>query len=262
MNRVILLSAVFLLLGVSAYGQLHDSLIVGSVEVDSGNTFVFLPVYAVTFDSVYFYAMTFGVRSETSGININPNFQYGWPVAGWTRFDSVMQYPSRIFLLGFAENSDPIFSDGNRLLIWTMPFNIAPDAPPQDALIDTFGGLGFGINPVFVPGHIVIRYPTGVDNGVRGIPNSFTLSQNYPNPFNSSTLIAFSVPEAGYTSLVIYDLMGRRIRTLLENNIAPGEYNVLWDGKDDWGIDAVSGTYFYRLTSTNRTENKKMLVIR
>jgi hypothetical protein len=78
------------------------------------------------------------------------------------------------------------------------------------------------------------------------------LSQNYPNPFNSTTVIWYYLPDVGYqpaeVEIVIYNVLGRKVRTLVKERKYPGRHNATWDGKDDQGDDLGSGIYFYRLT--------------
>jgi hypothetical protein len=93
-------------------------------------------------------------------------------------------------------------------------------------------------------------------------PKEFSLSQNYPNPFNPSTTIKFTVPldvkrETSNTKLVVYDILGREVKTLVNENRAPGSYEITFDASQ-----LASGVYFYRLTSGDFMQTKKMILIR
>ncbi len=88
------------------------------------------------------------------------------------------------------------------------------------------------------------------------------LCQNVPNPFNALTHIHFRVEKQGRISIHVYNAMGQRIRTLLEDVRFPGEYRVLWDGRNDAGHDVGSGVYIVRLQSRHGTQTKKLLYIR
>jgi hypothetical protein len=94
------------------------------------------------------------------------------------------------------------------------------------------------------------------------LPKSFALSQNYPNPFNPVTEISYSLPEAAQVRLSIYNVLGRRVRTLVDENQNTGRKTVHWDGKDDRGSNVASGIYFYRLDAGEYTETKKMILMR
>jgi len=81
----------------------------------------------------------------------------------------------------------------------------------------------------------------------RAKPSEFALSQNYPNPFNQTTKIEFTLAKSGFVSLSIYDLLGRKVRTLASEHLPSGYKSVLWDGRNDSGEDVASGIYFYRI---------------
>lgn len=86
-------------------------------------------------------------------------------------------------------------------------------------------------------------------------PTSFTLSQNYPNPFNPRTVIHYRLSQVSYTTLKIFDSGGREVATLVEQVQGKGDYTVMWNA-----LRVSSGAYFYRLSSDNRTETKKLIV--
>ena len=89
------------------------------------------------------------------------------------------------------------------------------------------------------------------------IPVVFSLSQNYPNPFNPSTIIEFSVQHKVFTSLRVYDLLGREVATLVHGELRPGVYEANFDGKD-----LSSGVYFYRLQAGVFVQTRKLLLQR
>ena len=91
----------------------------------------------------------------------------------------------------------------------------------------------------------------------------FMLLQNYPNPFNQSTTITFRLPATMPVNLVIYDLKGKEVRTLIQGEQAAGEHSVAWDGWNNFGGLTPSGVYFYRLQMQNNVVLfKKMLLIK
>lgn len=97
------------------------------------------------------------------------------------------------------------------------------------------------------------------------VVNSFTLSQNYPNPFNSATLIRYHLPAASNrpatVNLKIYNTLGQEVRTLVDKRQGPGNYEVVWDGRDRWGNLLPSGIYFYLLKVGDHSLSKKMLLL-
>lgn len=88
-------------------------------------------------------------------------------------------------------------------------------------------------------------------------PTSFSLAQNYPNPFNAQTVISYQLPTDGYVRLQVYDLLGRRVATLVEEKQVAGYRSVLWKAS---GL--ASGFYFYKLTAGVFTETKRMLLVK
>ena len=93
-------------------------------------------------------------------------------------------------------------------------------------------------------------------------PSVFRLKQNYPNPFNPSTSIDFEVFESSNVSLNVYDLSGRLVKNLLSGNLNSGVYTIEWNGKNNNGISAAAGVYFYSISSKENTIIKKMSLIK
>ena len=89
------------------------------------------------------------------------------------------------------------------------------------------------------------------------IPSAYSLSQNYPNPFNPVTKIRFDVVRVGDVKLVVYDVMGREIQTLVNERLQPGTYETTFDGSM-----LNSGVYFYRLSVGDFTETRRMLMVK
>ncbi len=93
-------------------------------------------------------------------------------------------------------------------------------------------------------------------------PKVFSLGQNHPNPFNPETQIKYDLPEAVQVSLVIYNILGQRVRTLADEYQEPGYRTVIWDGKDERGREVASGIYFYRLKAGDYDQVRKMVVLK
>jgi len=93
---------------------------------------------------------------------------------------------------------------------------------------------------------------------VREIPSEFALSQNYPNPFNPTTTIKFAIANDARVNLVVYDMLGQKVRTLIDNEQEAGYYSVRWDGTNDFGSKVSSGIYIYRLQAGNFVQTMKM----
>jgi hypothetical protein len=94
------------------------------------------------------------------------------------------------------------------------------------------------------------------------IPEEFSVSQNYPNPFNPSTTINFSIPQQSRVVIKVYDIMGREIKTLLNEDKSPGSYSAQWNGENSYGTRVATGIYFYRVNAGNLTQVKKMILLK
>jgi photosystem II stability/assembly factor-like uncharacterized protein len=97
----------------------------------------------------------------------------------------------------------------------------------------------------------------GVVSINENIPNNFFLSQNYPNPFNPNTNIRYELPKNSFVKIVVFDLLGREIKTLVNEKQSPGTYNVSFDAST-----YPSGVYFYRLSTDDFSETKKMILLK
>jgi len=123
----------------------------------------------------------------------------------------------------------------------------------------------------------------GIEDGeLSRVPVSYALSQNFPNPFNPMTTITFAIPGGedndgqGYSGpgnggsgsekipvkLSIFDLRGRRVKTLIDHELSPGWHQVTWDGRNENGSEVPSGIYFYQLTSGSNAFTRKMTLAR
>jgi hypothetical protein len=125
------------------------------------------------------------------------------------------------------------------------------------------------LNPLSLPVVLNVDTTTSVQNSPEQIPVVFELGQNYPNPFNPSTAIPFKAGSrklgAGIptrTTLKIYNVLGQLVRTLVDEEKSPGNYQVIWDGKNQKGNEVSSGIYFYQLKAGNYKETRKMSLLR
>jgi hypothetical protein len=129
---------------------------------------------------------------------------------------------------------------------------------PGDAYISVYHD-GAIVHQFF--GHIVTvsasTVPTGVEEKPGTLPEKFSLSQNYPNPFNPTTTIGFTIQDAGFTSLKIYDALGREVATLIDGVKEAGSHTIAFNAA---GLS--SGVYFYTLRAGNAVATKKMLLLK
>jgi hypothetical protein len=104
--------------------------------------------------------------------------------------------------------------------------------------------------------------PTDVDEPENDLPNDFMLGQNYPNPFNPSTNIGYWLARGGDVNITVYNIMGQKVKTLIDRYLPAGTYNVSWNSNDAQGEPVTSGIYFYRLTFGDRKESRSMVLVR
>lgn len=94
------------------------------------------------------------------------------------------------------------------------------------------------------------------------LPRSFQLYPNYPNPFNPSTTLKFDLPEEGAVHLVIYNILGQRVRTLVNQVLPAGRHGIVWDGRNQAGNIVSSGVYFCSLRTDNFFTSRKMILMK
>jgi hypothetical protein len=176
--------------------------------------------------------------------------------AGWTLKSSLVDNTNKTILLGFVSfASVPALDDTLAYVYWDLDASgvnsvIDVDStqlPPANKLRITDADI---INPTdYVPQWIPTTFTIGgVDVAEDGItPLDYGLDQNYPNPFNAQTKISFSMPKAEHVNLVVYNLLGQHVRTLVDQKMEAAKHDILWDGNSDQGNIVASGTYFYRL---------------
>jgi hypothetical protein len=97
---------------------------------------------------------------------------------------------------------------------------------------------------------------------VTALPTTYELSQNVPNPFNPTTQLKFALPQAGKVNLTVYNVLGQRVTTLVDDYMNAGYQTVTWNGTDNSGREVSSGVYFYRLSTEQFTDTKKMLLLK
>lgn len=100
------------------------------------------------------------------------------------------------------------------------------------------------------------------ENEKSQFPDTFSLNQNYPNPFNPTTQITYVLPEESSVSVIVYDLMGKEVKSLI-NKIQPkGNYSLKWDATDELGERISAGMYIYTIRAGQFTSTKKMVLLK
>jgi flagellar hook assembly protein FlgD len=94
------------------------------------------------------------------------------------------------------------------------------------------------------------------------VPARFTLHQNYPNPFNPVTVIQFEISKAIEVRIIVYNVLGERVKTLVSGYFPAGSSSVRWDGTNEAGIRVCSGIYVYQMTAGNTVITRRMILIK
>jgi hypothetical protein len=151
-------------------------------------------------------------------------------------------------------SADPMFIDAAN-----GDFRLAGDSPCIDAGdpndLDPDGSIR-DLGAVFPPGPITLVNKSGI------LAKKFNLFQNHPNPFNPSTNISYQISKLSQVRLYIFDVIGREIKIIIDKQQPPGEYSILWDGRDEDQNQMPSGVYFVKLKADDLTIVRKMLLVR
>jgi len=109
---------------------------------------------------------------------------------------------------------------------------------------------------------LVVYGPVAIDGADKNIPTSFYIKQNYPNPFNPVTHIRFGLAHKSKIKLEVYNLLGQKVRTLINKDMASGKYNMVWNGRNDAGNVLSSGVYIYKLDTGEFSQARKMIFLK
>ena len=203
--------------------------------------------------------------SETSG-EIMAERQYIFPL-------------SPLPLISSIDTDD----QGNLYILDCFNHNITVLTPNLDKVLLVYGSLGYEPGQFDSPEDIYIdggemqvcelwadssgiqsfniRYGQAKPGG-EPLPARFMLYQNYPNPFNTTTIIRFDLPQATQVEMVIYNILGQRIISLISRQLPPGHHAITWNGRNKNGRAVASGVYFTRIVAGEKIAVKKMLLLK
>jgi hypothetical protein len=117
--------------------------------------------------------------------------------------------------------------------------------------------------PAFSSGTVSIEINTSAaDDGRTPLPTDLALFQNEPNPFNPATTISFALPARAYVTLDVFNILGQKVRALVDGLLPAGEHAVTFDGRDQSGRELASGVYLYRIKVGDRVESRKMVLMK
>jgi len=179
----------------------------------------------------------------------------GMPVPGWPV--NTPAPPEQVFSTTFAPLVDDIDNDGlvelvlvgeaNEIYIWDFDASVENGRNVGRLFMDNSNTSIYGNR----------RTVTDVPDDNPPLPLTYELEQNYPNPFNPQTRISFSVGARSHVMLEVFNVLGRHVNTLVDEELRPGKYEAIFDGSN-----LASGAYFYRLRLGNEQTTKKMVLLK
>jgi hypothetical protein len=248
------------------------------VPYNQGNwSTAYVEVYIITDDSVADLTIPTNWHSSDNLIYADSIIWSGLLMQWDEYWSSINVDTSIIHILGFSDlggaDNPPLFTNLQRMVAFTIRFRISPGAAPQIVTLDTtrdrrMGSVNFGpvnggnsFTPQIVTGSLYYGISTDIQSQ-NVIPSEYGLAQNYPNPFNPITQIDYVIPAAGQINLDVYNLLGQKIKTLVSEYKSAGQYSVSWNATDESGRSVPSGVYFYRLTSKDFADTKRMMLLK
>ncbi|MCD6161791.1 MAG: T9SS type A sorting domain-containing protein [candidate division Zixibacteria bacterium] len=259
------------------YGNLNDSPIEGNID-----SVIDLYVYIKTTDNAYvaniclptgfnksyidtmfkdsceiYYPLT--EWDEANFYTFNDEFQPGWNSLTFLGFADLggqpnpwlnLDEPTQVLKLATKSVNDPSLP-GNTVEAYGPGLDRFQG--PANAG-DTAGDAGYTVAESFCLVHF--NGSSSVDDAVVK-PESFALMQNYPNPFNMETTISYSLPEEAVAVIDIYDVLGQKVETLVNQQQPAGQYRVVWHANDK-----SSGVYFYKIQAGKHAETKRMVLLK
>jgi len=208
--------------------------------------------------------------TATSNIAVRPPSNYPVPWNNWVKVDltSLNIDATTGFVVSYGMNGLYVANDplGNRIMITEKPGTSAFHS--YEKLKNARNGLASNQwhDAVDISNDVVLIYlirayvsfnSTGVQQTVELMPATFKLEQNYPNPFNPTTTINYSVANSGFVKIKVYDVLGKEVATLVNENKPAGNYKIEFNASR-----LVSGVYFYRIFAENFVETKKMILMK
>lgn len=176
-------------------------------------------------------------------------------------FVSILNYGNSPLTISGVTSNNPVFTVVNfPSLVQPNQYGLAQIKFTPTAVNQNFTGeltINNNDSTLKVQLHGISGNPIGITQISNEVPREFALSQNYPNPFNPQTNIEFRIARRSMVKLVVFDMLGKEIETIVNGSLSPGTYKVNWDA-----AKLTSGIYFYRLQAGDFTQTKKMMLIK
>jgi len=229
---------------------LYNNIIFGNSAETGGGFYNYQSTYYIRiFNSIIRGNYPSDIVNIPSGALLinHSNIQGGWPGTGNIDVDPLFRNPAggdfHLMSVACGDSAD-------------SPCIDAGDPNILDSLLDCSWGLGGPRSDMgaYGGGDSLI---TGIFDNMPFLPDRFLLLQNYPNPFNARTTISFILPQSQNVQLTVYDLLGRKVETLIDEEKQAGQHQAVWDASGH-----SSGVYFYRIESGDYTDTRKMILLK
>ena len=127
-------------------------------------------------------------------------------------------------------------------------------------LVEALDSDGFIVGSNNNTSNVIVVGTLAIDGDL--IPVEFALRQNYPNPFNPVTTLRYNLPEQTHVNITVYDMFGRKVRTILNQTQYAGYRSVIWDATNDYGKPVSAGIYLYQIQAGENISTKKMVLLK
>jgi hypothetical protein len=201
-------------------------------------------------------------QSQQYTLTVNRSSKTGAGLDIATRNGTLSPVSANIHLANgeLTHNSNIAMTNGSASVTfnYTAPANVGTDTLWATGIATNSGGTTSGDDWNWAPSkRIIVRAPIGIKPISTEVPSAYNLQQNYPNPFNPSTSIKFSLPSSSSVKLLVMDITGKVVETLVDETLTAGIY--------DYNLNAssyASGIYFYKLVANDFSSTKKMILVK
>jgi hypothetical protein len=252
-----------------------DSIIIGNATVAPGQTSVSVPVYFVTHGDVTYFNLPLKIEGADNVRFHSHNVATA--IEGWDdSWQGLGENGVQALHMGFAdlggEDNPGTNTAGRRVLAFNLILTVDDASQLSRAIVSSrmdervggpLFGLGDGLSsrvPVVVNGSVILG--AGGPAKTDPLPTEVSLSQNFPNPFNPSTEISFALPDARFVKLAIFNVLGQEVKNLVSGQMEAGFHKIVWDGTNNNGEGAPSGSYFYRMDAGDYSQSMKMVMLK
>lgn len=193
-------------------------------------------------------------RATTFGVNL------------WIRLLDDMENKMKVKLILFPPDSDEFhlldLTDDNGDGKYETTFFGFESEGMYNGIVYAIDQSGHSTNPIRKQFYLTHEQLTSIDEGKIDVPKNYRLKNNYPNPFNVTTIIPYDLPEDTHVELIIYDILGRQVRSLVNEKMIKGYRQTMWNGRDDMNKYISSGIYFYKLKTEKFQQVKKLVLLK